>query len=771
MYKLKHIGRLGILALAGLIFASTIYAQQPELQRHLTRGKLWATFRNTGTQGLRDDSRLGADAGLMYPGWGIGERDFTEYWIIGQDNDHRYHTSQAEGFWIFSKDGGVSAVSSSNPRYNSDDIAEATYDPASGPERDLGIETRSPLTGNNTANYWPGAPALGTDEPIEIHNYDYGRYIANDNEAEEIVISKWTTKRGLTITRKARAWSYADYDDFIILEMIIENTGDINGDGVPDEGLPVQLNDVYFSFVNNVAPSWAGHRWQQATVPWAYSDVVILDDWYKYSEAPNFDGLNTLRGKKISYIYDGDLLSSAGDDTGQPFDAANAQSAYINRGQLINGELLGFQYVGLAPLDYDPTDGFTNDTETYVAPKNMDQPAFVNWWEIFGRFDFNTPDISTQAEDQLYNEFTGQGNVPAVQDNPTRTNRVTFSHTYGPYDLAPGEKAKVVVAWVAGSGAEFAGPGGTPMDVYEWARQGNQNQVADGERALALHLERAQFAYDNNYDLPDPPPDVAVFIDSDANGNNALTWSDRAQRALDPDYTGSEAQDVTGYRVYRTQNNHLGPWELIADIPVGGALPANTEYAPNTPWTSPSLSYNDGGTYTYRDVNSVPGFGYWYAVRTYDSGHSNWNGTGQSIPSLESGHSAPEQRMNVSRSPIVIATPEKDALSEQVRVVPNPFRDDPADADHRYPPASNNIRFVNVPRQAKISIFSVSGDLISVINHPQRSTDPDRGEATWDQRTRTFSGRVAAGRYYYVVESLVAGETGKKQTGMFMIIK
>lgn len=64
------------------------------------------TFRNTGTQGLRDDSRLGADAGLMYPGWGIGERDFTEYWIIGQDNDHRYHTSQGEGFWVFTKEGG-----------------------------------------------------------------------------------------------------------------------------------------------------------------------------------------------------------------------------------------------------------------------------------------------------------------------------------------------------------------------------------------------------------------------------------------------------------------------------------------------------------------------------------------------------------------------------------------------------------------------------------------------------------------------------------------
>lgn len=760
-----------ILLASVLIFTCLVpaMAQQPELQRHLTRSKLWSTFRNTGTQGLVDDSRLGNDAGLMYPGWGISERDYTEYWISGVDADHVYHTSMGEGFWILTKDGDSYSVTSANPRYNTDDIVEMVYDAASGPEQNLGVQTRSPLSGNNTANYWPGSPGLNAAEPIEIHNYDWGRYAPNPNEAEEIIISKWTTEQGLTVTRKARAWSYPNYDDFFILEVVIENTGDATGDGIADEGLPKQLNDVYFSFMNNLAPSDAGHRWQNATVPWNYSDAIILDDWYKYSEAANFNGLAALQGKKISYIYDGDQLTVAGDDTGQPFDPNFSQSAYVNRGVLQAGQLMSFQYVGLAAIDYDPTDGFANDTETYVAPENMNQPALVNYWGIYGRFDFDTPDQSNKTEEQLYNELTGQGSVPPEQDNPTNISRVTFAHTYGPYNLAPGEKAKIVVAWVAASGAEFAGAGGTPMDIIEWSIQGNQNQVSDGERALAQHLERAQFAYDNGYNLPKPPPDVALYIDSDANGNNALMWSDRGDRALDPDYTGAEAQDVTGYRIYRSQDSQMGPWERIAEVPVGGGTTA--EYAPNTPWSSPNLSFTDGGTYTYRDTESVPGFNYWYSVRTVDSGHSDWNGMGQAIPPMESGHSAPEQRMTVSRSPIVISTPQKDALEDKVRVVPNPFRADPTDGDHRYPPASNNIRFVNVPRQARISIFSVSGDLIAEIDHPQRSSDPDRGEASWDQRTRTFSGRVAAGRYYYVVESLVPGQEGKKQTGMFMIVK
>ena len=84
------------------------------------------------------------------------------------------------------------------------------------------------------------------------------------------------------------------------------------------------------------------------------------------------------------------------------------------------------------------------------------------------------------------------------------------------------------------------------MNVYEWARQGNQNQVADGERALAQHLERAQFAYDNGYDLPDAPPDVAIFVDSDENGNNAITWSDRVEKVARPGLHGRRSPGCAG---------------------------------------------------------------------------------------------------------------------------------------------------------------------------------------------------------------------------------
>ena len=120
----------------------------------------------------------------------------------------------------------------------------------------------------------------------------------------------------------------------------------------------------------------------------------------------------------------------------------------------------------------------------------------------------------------------------------------------------------------------------------------------------------------------------------------------------------------------------MGPWELLADLPTG--------------------------THSYKDAASLAGFSYWYSVRSFDSGHADWNGTGMAIPSLESGHGAPETRTHLRSIPFVVASDKKDRFEDPVIVVPNPFR---LDDIHRYPGGSEEIRFVNVPRRCKISIF------------------------------------------------------------------
>lgn len=81
---------------------------------------------------------------------------------------------------------------------------------------------------------------------------------------------------------------------------------------------------------------------------------------------------------------------------------------------------------------------------------------------------------------------------------------------------------------------------------------------------------------------------------------------------------------------------------------------------------------------------------------------------------------------------------------EQVRVVPNPFRGSAVwDAKE-----SKEIHFIALPRQSKISIFTVAGDLVRELHHD----DPIRDFERWD--LKSGSGRdVASGIYIYRVEA------------------
>lgn len=78
-------------------------------------------------------------------------------------------------------------------------------------------------------------------------------------------------------------------------------------------------------------------------------------------------------------------------------------------------------------------------------------------------------------------------------------------------------------------------------------------------------------------------------------------------------------------------------------------------------------------------------------------------------------------------------------------------------------PSNKVLRFVNVPAQAIIRIYSLNGTLVRVIEH----NDVLGGaEATWDLRNRNNQ-FVASGVYFYVVEA----SNGKKFTGKFTVVQ
>jgi hypothetical protein len=441
---------------------------------------------------------------------------------------------------------------------------------------------------------------------------------------------------------------------------------------------------------------------------------------------------------------------------------------------------------GYAPLDYDPTDGYTNDTGTYIGPRPgvardliamrqeyMNNQLATGGWND-GQF---TQAFFTDTVDQ--EPFDDSQSIQRDTSNEALTNNSTFDSYmfYGPYDFAPGDKVKIVMTWVYGTGVTD--------DIYAFARSGATNLVAaqtalqnNGVTNLERNLSHAQWLYDHGYDVPDQPPDVFALVQTNTSGGVDVKWSAAVESATHPDYTGAEAQDVAGYRVYRSNGawkGHLGPWSLVATIPKGTT--------PSSPDFKVAVA---GGVYTMTDLTAQAGFAYWYSVRPYASGHTSWTGdvvanaaqgTFANLPAtvrtnlgngLQSAVGAPESKTLLEFRPLLPGNTQADALSLPVKVVPNPFK---LDAIHSYG-NSRNIRFTNVPRRARISIFSISGDLITEIIHDDITTTPpgvnNPAEVTWTQGSRSGLGQVSPGLYFYVVQSL---DTGAKADGTFMIVR
>ena len=65
----------------------------------------------------------------------------------------------------------------------------------------------------------------------------------NPDEAEEIIVSRWGTPLGITVTRTSRAWSFPGYDSFIIYEYEFENAATDT------------ISDIHIVFANTFATS------------------------------------------------------------------------------------------------------------------------------------------------------------------------------------------------------------------------------------------------------------------------------------------------------------------------------------------------------------------------------------------------------------------------------------------------------------------------------------------------------------------------------------
>jgi hypothetical protein len=361
----------------------------------------------------------------------------------------------------------------------------------------------------------------------------------------------------------------------------------------------------------------------------------------------------------------------------------------------------------------------------------------------------------------------------------------------GPFSLEPGETMNLVLV-------EYAG------FRLQGVRQARKS---------------AQWAYDNNWNVPQPPPMPNIKIEPSVDVKVNVKWDNVAESA--PDFAGYKIYRVTAFprvnslQVGRRVMNHYH--EQTVENPTDAQLAALGE--PNNPNISPPANFyqqqttgpwgpwkliknipkaqlgayaNSGSDasqfkYVFKDTDELVQFGftYWYYVAAYDNESGsiggkpftslethriNWNGNAGLWQGTYHFATAspffPKTLDGLSKigANYVLSAPLASPRSLvdgtlKIRVKPNPYK---LQALHDVN-LEHKILFFNLPTGTRITILDVAGQVIDVLEFT--GTNPNDGTVFWDMFSKDGV-EVTSGLYIYVAEY-----PGGKQVGHFSILR
>ncbi len=597
----------------------------------------------------------------------------------------------------------------------------------------------------------------------------------NPQEAEEIIVTKWGTSIGLTVTRTSRAWSLPDYDDLIIYEYEFEYTGNVDGNPATIE-TTLPLQDALFGFSYGFGPSMLGY--ERKFKRWNAADFQAQDQF------PRFD-----RTRWMNYNLDRD---------GKPDPLYYTEWAASGKN---GGGLLSPQAVGFLPLYYD-TLLLARKGETQIQVLSADSTIWDENFHVKQPF-LNrqetsllsiakmTPylDMAQQRKNNPYRDLAvfGPDWVGRGSYNWRQSQKFGVGHilVFGPYNLKIGDKVRFAIAEVAGYGAArreeteaglqdeggscgelctevftyainafnpvpnwwkpvtYGGGEGTADNLYThgstylsnfpWPQYVNSNVVTVREvadRAIQLYTGRPLLDHDSTQFWPERSPAQGVYqvplvfpapvikVGNTSLAENRIEWSSEVERFTAPGliapFSHFEVQKAT---------HPVGPWERLDSV------------------AQADPRYFTGGRYELIDRATRVGEAFYYAVLSVDK-QGNRSG-----------------RTNVTLHQTQLGGTE---MLEEVVVVPNPFvvRSGFAGTTSTGGDAGSKIGFYNLPRTCTIRIVSYSGQLVETIVHDSELYSTEYFQVTRNNQV------MASGVYFFIVET----PDGQRNHGKFVII-
>ncbi len=624
------------------------------------------------------------------------------------------------------------------------------------------------------------------------------------DEAEEIIIAKWATPVGVTITRTSRAWSYPDYDDMIIYEYELEYTGDTDGNPATIERT-ARLMDVLFHINYGFGPSKMSYaRWYGT--PWFYGDTGGI---YRTDQHYSMDPDYWLLWQTVTRTGAGDIAEQfAAKPEPDPELFMEFATKQINGGGLLSAACPGYAMLywdsdKLAVVDPEDAarnqsdyasfmlrDGsgnfFETDDDGYIlqpwnmktgtpntrSEKMIDRAATLDerWWTVYGEAGVPAGVPSDGGRYQLPENRQWKGRARFEWDESYNGGMAITG--FGPYIMELGDKLEFAMA-------EVVGYGGTANKVTLGGQRASQFfRVRDWNRRVELDGQVMTEAYIDDFGYPD-------HINSDV-----ITVNQVAHKAHEA-YRGQEIPyDSEGF----------GP-EHGGDFPTGMIFPednprpsTNTEkYKIPVPFPAPVIDVANTSTATVsvkwgRDVESFThprlkaplskfyvfradlAAGPFTLLDSVEIGEVNMDGiyeyedADQTFRLGETKfYAVTSVDMNGDQSGRTNFTTHVKNIAAvdelgQVYAVPNPFV---MNSGVEGLGQENRIGFYGLTGDATIRIFSFAGQLIETIEHKA-----DVISTPWFQVSRNNQD-IASGVYLYVVDSA----DGARFTGKFIVVK
>lgn len=573
-------------------------------------------------------------------------------------------------------------------------------------------------------------PDFGTYDPASFSDGTYDQIIEVTNEYVY----------GITVRRRLLGWSQSFNDNYIIYDYVFTNNSQVTYDSLYIQTY-MNLNNAEYSNGRNPGPQGNETGFEAAKT------------WQHYHGGRASDTLKTfvngqVPGKlRVFYEYGADDPDRAGDNMGTPLISQNGR--LIGTGMHLLTILHASKETYVNPQD--DVDDFLQPRITYTG--NTSQIPYTSTGDVYGSKNFWAMRGGLFGISQMSGD-TFPGTMHSL--NPDETgNTGWYEYTsgvrnenfmfvsFGPYNMAPGEKIHIVYAcgwagldpktsnevgnkWSNGTldnppnmpdpnTGWFPSNFAFPTDATELDKR-KDRWVSMGIDSVMLTAYRAKWNYDHNYKIPQAPPPPSMLTIYAYGDGTEITWS------------GPEAESMpnfAGYRISRRLSNYDTTfYQVVYD----------------------SDKNDKGFEHSFIDKDVIPLANYYYYIQSkafIDPNDPNADPTtrGKII------YSGRVYIPNVY--PVNPARTAQDDLS-QIRIAPNPYNiNDPALKAVLGATDQRAINFYNLPVTCTIKIFTENGDLVQTINH---QSSIKAGSESWDMITSSQQ-VISSGVYIAVIEN------------------